>query len=375
MKNIILIVDDNPELINGVKLTLEMEGHQVLSAKHGKEALEVLERITPDLILTDIMMPEMDGYEFYERVHADERWVKIPFIFLTAKTDQADIRRGKEMGVDDYITKPFEPDDIIAAIRGRMKRMAQVTTKSTSFWDQKVGPIPIAGLIALGLIALLVLASIPLFSGGSAGTMRQPRADVGEMITIPAGDFIMGDAALGEQQVLNLAEFQIDKYEVVNAQYQQFAEETGHKAPWGTYPAAQADYPVTGISWEDAASYCEWAGKRLPSETEWEKAARGEEGWLYPWGDTWQDDLANTQEGGVSLQPVGSYEGGASPYGVHDMAGNAAEWVEDWFNADQSAKVIRGGSAHAVKRWAQTFSRNQAPATFQLESLGFRCAN
>ena len=134
MSAIILVVDDNPELVDGVKLTLEMENYQVLSATSGAEALDILERITPDLILADIMMPQIDGYELYERVHSDPRWVKVPFIFLTAKTDKVDIRRGKEMGADDYITKPFDPQDVVAAIRGRIKRLAEVTGRPARRW-------------------------------------------------------------------------------------------------------------------------------------------------------------------------------------------------------------------------------------------------
>ncbi len=383
MEKIILIVDDNVELINGVKFILEQEGYQVLSATNGKEALTVLERITPDLILTDIMMPEMDGYELYDRVHQDERWVQVPFIFLTAKTDKEDIRRGKEMGADDYITKPFDPEDIVTAIRGRVKRLSEVkehaASQNAGFWNAKLGPIPIPALAALALLAIVILALIPLLSSPSrtsAEVISQTREDIDGMITIPAGEFVMGDASIGNQRTVELGRFQIDKYEVVNAQYQQFAEETDHKTPWGTYPAELADYPVTGVSWEDAQAYCEWAGKRLPSEAEWEKAARGDDGRIYPWGDAWQEGVANTQESGVeNVQAVGGYEAGISPYGVHDMAGNAAEWVNDWFDAEQQAKIIRGGSANAVQKWAQTFSRNQAPPNFSLDSLGFRCAN
>ena len=376
MENIILIVDDNPELIDGVKISLEMEGYQVLSAKNGKEALEMLNRITPDLILTDIMMPEMDGYEFYERVHANEKWVKVPFIFLTAKTDQEDIRRGKAMGVDDYITKPFDPEDMIAVIRGRMKRMSEVIGPEAkpSFWSQPRGIATALGA-ALLVLFLAWFFITPILTASSSNQGGEPRTDLGEMISIPAGEFTMGDSSTGGQQTLNLAQFEIDKYEVVNAQYKKFVDETNHKAPWGTYPEQQADFPVTGITWEDAQAYCNWAGKRLPAETEWEKAARGEDARIYPWGNEWRSELANTQEDGPSLRAVGSYEAGVSPYGVHDMAGNVAEWVDDWFSADQSAKVIRGGSANAVKKWAQTFSRNQAPPTFQLDTLGFRCAN
>ena len=120
MSGIILVVDDNLDLVDGVKLTLEMEGFQVLAAGSGQEALTVLERITPDLILADIMMPNLDGYELYVRVHKDPRWVHVPFIFLTAKTSKEDIRKGKEMGADDYITKPFDPQDLVAAVRGKL---------------------------------------------------------------------------------------------------------------------------------------------------------------------------------------------------------------------------------------------------------------
>jgi CheY-like chemotaxis protein len=357
-----------------------MEGYQVLAAKNGQEALDILQRITPDLILADIMMPEMDGYELYERVHANEQWLKVPFIFLTAKTEREDIRRGKAMGVDDYIAKPFDPDDVIAAIRGRMKRMAEVTgsprPNSGGLWGQKVGPVPlpVAALAALLIVALLIAVPFLLTPSSTSARVGTLRPDLGEMIPIPDGEFVMGDALLGNQQTLTLPEFSIDKYEVANVQYKQFVDETKHPAPWGTYPTQRGEYPVVSVSWEDAQAFCEWAGKRLPSEAEWEKAARGQEGRLYPWGNEWQDKLANTQEGGAGqTQTVGSYAGDISPYGIQDMAGNVSEWVDDWFNPDQTTKVIRGGSANSVKKWAETYSRNQAPPTFKLDSLGFRC--
>ncbi len=385
MEKIILIVDDNPELLNGVKLTLEMEGFQALTAQNGKEALEILERITPDLILADIMMPEMDGYQLYEEIHKSDRWVTVPFIFLTAKTDIADIRRGKEMGVDDYITKPFEPEDIVVAIRGRMKRMAEVTGQGGSqsnegVWHKKVGPVPVPLMAFAGLVVVMLLVGLPWLaspatsgSNSSAGSSPLPPPDIGEMVTIPAGEFVLGDRAA--QKRLDLAEFEIDKYEVTNAQYQTFVEQTDAPAPWGTYPIELADHPVTNVTWDEAQAFCEWAGKRLPSETEWEKAARGEDGRLYPWGDNWQTNLANTQEANFgTTRAVGSYPDGVSPYDVHNMAGNVSEWVDTWYDSNQQGKVIRGGSANAVQRWAQTFARNQAPPNFTLDSLGFRCA-
>jgi two-component system alkaline phosphatase synthesis response regulator PhoP len=126
MKEMILIVEDNPDMVAQLKLALEMEGYQVLAAADGQEALRVLERVTPDLIVADIMMPRMNGYELYEATHQDERWVSVPFIFLTAKTEKEDIRLGKEMGADDYLVKPVEREDLMAAIRGKLKRVTEL---------------------------------------------------------------------------------------------------------------------------------------------------------------------------------------------------------------------------------------------------------
>jgi iron(II)-dependent oxidoreductase len=395
MENIILVIDDNPELVDGVKLTLEMEGYQVLAATNGEEALGMLERITPDLILADIMMPEMDGYELYKHVHQDERWVRVPFIFLTARTSREDVRLGKEMGADDYITKPFDPEDVVAAVRGRLKRMAEVTGKPAPadaignlrrLWQSRLGPlrVPLVALAALFVVFILfaiLVAALrqPTDDEAETSSLASPlRPDSGEMVLVPAGEFILGSAqepgALSERRV-DLAAFWIDKYEVTNAQYQRFVQETGHQAPWGDYPAGQADYPVTGVSWQDANAYCQWAEKRLPTEAEWEKAARGDDGRRYPWGDGWRDGLANTDEVGAGgPRPVGSYPGGASPYGVQDMAGNVWEWVNDWFGASQETKVIRGGAWNAISRWAQAVARNSTSPTRTQDNLGFRCA-
>jgi formylglycine-generating enzyme required for sulfatase activity len=250
-------------------------------------------------------------------------------------------------------------------------------------------PVPLVALAALAAIVLLVAVPVwilrqPAGDETLASSVELPvtfdsplRPDVGEMVTISAGEFTVGSdepGALPKRRV-NLPAFRIDKYEVTNAQYRQFVEETGRKAPWGTYPAEQADYPATGVSWEDANAYCRWAGKRLPAEIEWEKAARGTDGRLYPWGDVWRDGIANTSEAGADgPRPVGSYPDGASPYGVEDMAGNVWEWVNDWFSAAQDTKVVRGGAWNAISRWAQTVARNSVRPTHTQDNLGFRCA-
>ncbi|HNT76340.1 MAG TPA: SUMF1/EgtB/PvdO family nonheme iron enzyme [Anaerolineae bacterium] len=392
MGEIILVVDDNPDLVDGVKLTLEMEGFQVLTALSGQEALDILQRITPDLILADIMMPNLDGYELYVRVHNDERWLHVPFIFLTAKTSKEDIRKGKEMGADDYITKPFDPQDLVAVVRGKLKRIAELTGRYApgslrgmvrAFWRGKFGPFPFP-LLALFLLALIIGATMWLTRTLGGGPLVTPpaeeetlRSDVGGMVTVSGGRFILGSDVPGAtpRQEVNLPTFKMDKYEVTYAQYQVFVAETGRAAPWGTYPTERAAHPVGSVAWEDARAYCEWAGKRLPTSAEWEKAARGAEGFIYPWGNTWKEGLANTKEAAINTtQAVGSYPDGASPYGALDMAGNVWEWVDDWAEPEQSRKIIRGGAWNAIADWTQAYKTNAVRPTETRDYIGFRCA-
>ena len=118
----ILIVEDNIPLLEGIRELLEFSGYNVLAAENGRDALGILDKDKPDLIVSDIMMPEMDGYEFHAAVRERPEFVEIPFIFLTAKGEKADVRRGKEIGADDYITKPFEDEDLLVAIQAKLAR-------------------------------------------------------------------------------------------------------------------------------------------------------------------------------------------------------------------------------------------------------------
>jgi DNA-binding response OmpR family regulator len=130
----ILVVDDEKDLLEGVRLTLERADYTVLAVSNGFDGLEVLAKQPVDLILSDIAMPIMNGYQFYERVMANPDWVKIPFIFLSARGMNSDIRYGKELGVDDYLIKPFRTADLLAVVRGclrRAHRVAQATRAST----------------------------------------------------------------------------------------------------------------------------------------------------------------------------------------------------------------------------------------------------
>lgn len=122
----ILLVEDHDILRDGLQILLETEGFQVIPAAHGLEALKHMEEVNPDLILSDITMPEMDGFAFYEAVRSRQEWLAIPFIFLTARSERDDIFASKRMGVEDYLIKPFERQELVAAIRSRLERSQQL---------------------------------------------------------------------------------------------------------------------------------------------------------------------------------------------------------------------------------------------------------
>ncbi len=189
---------------------------------------------------------------------------------------------------------------------------------------------------------------------------------------------------------LNLPGYYIDKYEVTNEQYKKFIDAAGHTPPeyWGgkNFPAGKGRHPVVFVTWKDANAYAKWAGKRLPTEAEWEKAARGADGRIFPWGKKYKRKYANTDEARKgSTTPVGSYEKGKSPYGLYDMAGNVWEWTADYYLPypgctyeneffGKERYVIRGGSFLDLKYDALTIVRSKFTPVTDDENVGFRCA-
>jgi formylglycine-generating enzyme required for sulfatase activity len=268
--------------------------------------------------------------------------------------------------------------------------------------------------------------------------------DAATMMLVPAGDFWMGSpdddirAAITscQQSGTDLAsctelfrheaprhrvlldDYYIDQHEVTNAMFEQFVQATRHqttaeregrgnlwrlrdgrwqwvvlqgatwRAPGGRGTRALPTHPVVHVSWDDAAAYCRWAGKRLPTEAEWEKAARGTEGRLFPWGNTWVSERTNGLMMLRTTTPVGSYPTGASPYGVLDMAGNVIEWVSDWFAPDYfgrspsvgptgpatgTSRVVRGGAWNGPLLYLRSAYRYATTPSTSSDALGFRC--
>ncbi|HEX9756915.1 MAG TPA: SUMF1/EgtB/PvdO family nonheme iron enzyme [Nitrospiria bacterium] len=229
---------------------------------------------------------------------------------------------------------------------------------------------------------------------------------------IPAGKFIMGSDKTDETQegvefgsakpwfldehpkrTVFQPAFKMDIYEVTNKEYRGFIDKTATPPPptWpeGNFPPEQEQWPVTGITWFEAEQFCRWAKKRLPTEAEWEKAARGTDGREFPWGNQFDEKKGNI--GGTSLKPVGSYPEGVSPYGIYDMAGNVSEWVSNWYKPYPGAtysskaygekfKVVRnsswGGSAghYTVSHFYRTSYRFFQLPIRRFRDIGFRCA-
>jgi iron(II)-dependent oxidoreductase len=233
-------------------------------------------------------------------------------------------------------------------------------------------------------------APAPRGDGSAGGTGAQG------MVSIPAGLFLMGTNdgprhAAPLHQV-NLPAYRIDEGEVSNAEYQKFVLARNYRAPVGwvgtSYPEGAGDLPVVGVNWVDARRYCEFAGKRLPSEQEWEKAARGPGGQKYPWqGNTFSPSFTVTRESGRKLPlAVNEPTRDVSPYGVKHLAGNVREWVEDTFAAYQAnarisdprfgrERVVRGASWATDYHSAPAYFRGASNPSLAWQDLGFRCAS
>ncbi|BCA55060.1 conserved exported protein of unknown function [Nitrospira sp. KM1] len=252
----------------------------------------------------------------------------------------------------------------------------------------------------------------------AAERIKLPAHD--EMVRIPAGPFIMGSdrkvdrnsyAAEYPQRKVHVDAYEIDKYEVTTVQFLKFV--LAHDLPplidWqydgGNFQDTMANHPVMHISWFDADAYCKWAGKRLPTSAEWEKAARGDDGRIYPWGNQPAGlSRANFGRTGLSgpvrdrperllLYPpivsVDKYENAVSPYGVFQMAGNVAEWTSDWYDsnyyktasdrnpkgpAQGTQKAFRGGGWIDSTPSVRPAQRNGTDPNTKMNWLGFRCA-
>ena len=233
------------------------------------------------------------------------------------------------------------------------------------------------------------------------------------MVRVPAGEFTMGSDEVDKEakalqygfrkplyanehpsRKVTLTGFHIDKTEVTNTEYLEFVKTTKHRLPngWkaGEYPEGMGDHPVVNVSWKDADVYCKWRKRRLPTEAEWEKAARGADARRFPWGPEFDIEKVNTLGEYNGTTPVGKFPEGASPYGALDMSGNVMEWTSDWYERypgnefddedyGEKLKTVRGGGwggtgHYALKVFVSASYRNMFDPVEYFDDLGFRCA-
>jgi sulfatase modifying factor 1 len=237
-------------------------------------------------------------------------------------------------------------------------------------------------------------------SGGSAasGFTCTATAEPSALVDVPAGEFAMGcneatdsacDSDEKPQHTVSLSAFAIDRTEVSQAQFTACVLDGACEPPLCDWDCEKQDYPAGCVSSSHALAYCSWAKRRLPTEAEWEKAARGDEGAIFPWGDAAPDcSLANKAGCDDAARPVGSLADGASPYGALDMAGNVVEMVADWYDeayyaaspasdppgpASGTRYVGRGGGYKSDTKYLRASKRDWYDVTDQAPSLGFRC--
>jgi len=266
-------------------------------------------------------------------------------------------------------------------------------------------------------IRMLLVGSLILAAPPSADPSELPKTFTGKdgapMMLIPAGEFLMGTALSNRdggrdeypERRIYLDAFYMDTFEITNGRYLEFVKATGHRIPehtrdktltlWrgNSVPDIFKDHPVINVDWSDADAYCRWTGKRLPTEAEWERAARGTTGRRFPWGNAEPTrtlaNYLNQWRNGAGLEPVGSHPQGASQEGVQDLEGNVWEWVADWYDAHYyekgpnrnpksptagTRKVIRGSGWESEAPLLRSAHRLNSDPLNRNHSLGFRCA-
>jgi formylglycine-generating enzyme required for sulfatase activity len=316
---------------------------------------------------------------------ADEQPFGVEFIF-PVKLEPCDMPRRLSKWQAANLYEEGGYDRLVAGLHDRESMPAAapslVHRRSRQRWI-----VPLAACAAvIGLLAFLELRTQPAAVETPASPPAAPVQPPSDMVEIPGGTFLMGRDTGGDPEEApaherKVAAFWMDKLPVTNRRFAEFVKVTGRPPA----PRNSDELPATNVTWTDAQAFCEWTGRRLPTEAEWEFAARGRDGRSYPWGDRFDAARTNSAESGrKALVPVGSLAGNASPFGVVDMSGNVWQWVRDdfafypgaraSFDVPRGAKAIRGGSYASDRRHVTTTTRNlERPAT-RSPLIGFRCA-
>ena len=379
---------------DAIRIALQGDGHDVFFDREdlpvgGEFHTRIRRGIEKcDLVIFLVSPKALDAgsYTLTEISIAEKTWPKPDGRILPVLID-----RVKPQDLPAYlssVTLLETPGNVPAEVAGAVDRIARERRRRRL---RKIVPLSLVG-------ALAVVAAIWYFASRGTQATRVGK-DGTPAVLVPAGNFTMGDDENSPARQLFVDAFYMDRFETTTARYAKFLESTNpENTPefWDEVAGKDSEeMPVIGVSWNEASAYCRWAGKRLPTEAEWEKAARGVDGRPYPWGAASPTiDHANylntspTPYDGA-LSPVGAHAAGKSPYGVHDLAGNASEWVADWYSesftsddvynprgpSDGTKKVIRGGGRYDPGPRLSATSRQFASPDARSEDIGFRCAS
>jgi formylglycine-generating enzyme required for sulfatase activity len=394
MKIFLSYASEDREVAEAIHLALSAQGHDVFFDREdlpsGDEfnirIRHAIERTDLFVFLVSAQALDAGSYTLNELEIAEKTWKRPAGRLLPVML--------RPIGLDQLpaflksVTLLEAPGNLPAAVADAVYRIAQSRRRVT--FTKVARGFAVAVIAGIGTYVYWSSREAPPERNGKDGA---PAA------LIPAGAFTMGDDEQSPRREIYVSAFYLDRYEVTTSRYAKFLEATASVHPpeyWRELdPATGGDLPVIGVDWHDAQAYCKWAGKRLPTEAEWEKAARGTDGRRYPWGDAsptmdranFQNASPNAYDGG--LAPVGRHAPGRSPFGIHDLAGNAGEWVADWYSEgfarndvrdpkgpdSGTGRVIRGGGRLDPPERITATKRFFASPESRADDVGFRCAS
>jgi formylglycine-generating enzyme required for sulfatase activity len=356
------------------------------------------------------------GGEFHTRIRRGIESSDLVIFLVSAKTLDSGSYTLTEISIAEK-TWPRPDDRILPVLLERIKTQDLPAYLSAVTFLDTPGNIPaevadavdriararrrrrLCKLVPIGLACVLVAVAAIWYFASRGGSNTRVGKDGAPALLVPAGNFTMGDDEASPIRKLFVDAFYIDRFETTTARYAKYLESTGtDKVPdfWDERAGKGSDeMPVIGVSWNEANAYCRWAGKRLPTDTEWEKAARGTDQRPFPWGAApptperanYLNDSPGPYDG--ALSPVGAHAAGKSAYGVDDLAGNASEWVADWYSESFTSddvynprgpgagekKVIRGGGRYDPANRLSSTARWFASPDTRSDDIGFRCAS